>query len=136
MISSLQRKGNVLVTADCRRQITESSSATTRAHDVRNAAGREPTGVENRDGLLRWLGQPQVVGEMLAGIVLGPSVLGWIAPGAYALLFPIGSVRFVGALSQLGLMLFMFLVGLELRPEDLRGSGSVRSPWLRPRSTT
>ena len=73
--------------------------------------------------LLRWLGQPQVVGEMLAGIVLGRSVLGWIAPGAYALLFPIGSVRFVGALSQLGLMLFMFLVGLELRPEDLRGSG-------------
>ena len=72
---------------------------------------------------LRRLGQPQVVGEMLAGIVLGPSLLGWVSPGAYALLFPIGSVRFVGAVSQLGLMLFMFLVGLELRLEDLRGSG-------------
>ena len=75
--------------------------------------------------VLRWLGQPQVVGEMLAGIVLGPSVLGWIFPGAYGLLFPVGSVRFVGALSQLGLMLFMFLVGLELQPKDLRGSGHV-----------
>jgi K+:H+ antiporter len=72
---------------------------------------------------LRRLGQPQVVGEMLAGIVLGPSLLGWVSPTAYALLFPIGSVRFVGAVSQLGLMLFMFLVGLELRLEDLRGSG-------------
>lgn len=72
---------------------------------------------------LRRFGQPQVVGEMLAGIVLGPSLLGWVAPGAYALLFPIGSVRFVGAVSQLGLMLFMFLVGLELRQEDLHGSG-------------
>lgn len=72
---------------------------------------------------LRRLGQPQVVGEMLAGIVLGPSLLGWVAPGAYALLFPIGSVRFVGAVSQLGLLLFMFLVGLELRLEDLRGNG-------------
>ena len=72
---------------------------------------------------LRRLGQPQVVGEMLAGIVLGPSLLGWIAPGAYALLFPVGSVRFLGAVSQLGLMLFMFLVGLELRVEDLRGNG-------------
>jgi Kef-type K+ transport system membrane component KefB len=72
---------------------------------------------------LRRLGQPQVVGEMLAGIVLGPSLLGWVSPTAYALLFPIGSVRFVGAVSQLGLMLFMFLVGLELRLEDLRGNG-------------
>ena len=71
---------------------------------------------------LRRLGQPQVVGEMLAGIVLGPSLLGWISPGSYALLFPIGSVRFLGAVSQLGLMLFMFLVGLELRLEDLRGN--------------
>jgi len=72
---------------------------------------------------LRRFGQPQVVGEMLAGIVLGPSLLGWAFPGAYALLFPIGSVRFVGAVSQLGLMLFMFLVGLEMRLEDLRGNG-------------
>src|SRR5690242_7394656 len=72
---------------------------------------------------LRRLGQPQVVGEMLAGIVLGPSLLGWVSPTAYALLFPVGSVRFLGAVSQLGLMLFMFLVGLELRVEDLRGNG-------------
>jgi Kef-type K+ transport system membrane component KefB len=73
---------------------------------------------------LRRVGQPFVVGEMLAGIVLGPSVLGLLAPGAYAALFPAGSVRFLEAVSHLGLILFMFLVGLELRPEELRGRGN------------
>ncbi len=72
---------------------------------------------------LRKIDQPAVVGEMLAGILLGPSVLGALWPAAYALLFPPGSVRFLGAVSQLGLVMFMFLVGLELRPADLRGRG-------------
>ena len=71
--------------------------------------------------LLRHIGQPRVVGEMLGGILLGPSVFGWIAPAAYGALFPIGSVRFLNAVSQLGVLLFMFLVGLELEPEMLRG---------------
>ena len=72
---------------------------------------------------LRRISQPAVVGEMLAGIVLGPSVLGALWPTGYALLFPPGSVRFLGGVSQLGLVMFMFLVGLELRPADLRGRG-------------
>jgi K+:H+ antiporter len=71
--------------------------------------------------LLRHIGQPRVVGEMLGGILLGPSVFGWIAPAAYSAVFPIGSVRFLNAVSQLGVLLFMFLVGLELNPEMLRG---------------
>jgi Kef-type K+ transport system membrane component KefB len=60
----------------------------------------------------RFLGQPQVVGEMIAGVVLGPSVLGLLAPGLQAALFPPESknVLFVGA--QLGVGLYMFLVGL------------------------
>ena len=72
---------------------------------------------------LRKINQPAVVGEMLAGILLGPSMLGALWPTGYALLFPAGSVRFLGSVSQLGLVMFMFLVGLELRPDDLRGRG-------------
>jgi Kef-type K+ transport system membrane component KefB len=55
----------------------------------------------------RFIGQPAVIGEMTAGILLGPSLLGRISP--------------LYALSQLGLVLFMFLVGLEVRPGSLRG---------------
>ena len=72
---------------------------------------------------LRKISQPAVVGEMLAGILLGPSVLGALWPTAYASLFPAGSVRFLASVSQLGLVMFMFLVGLELRPADLRERG-------------
>ncbi|MFM7099952.1 MAG: cation:proton antiporter [Verrucomicrobiota bacterium] len=63
--------------------------------------------------LARWIGQPQVVGEMIAGVLLGPSLLGWIAPTFQPALFPKASlgVLFVGA--QLGVGLYMFLVGLE-----------------------
>jgi len=67
--------------------------------------------------------QPKVVGEMAAGILLGPSLLGWIAPGAASTLFPEGSLEPLRVLSQVGLILFMFLVGLELDTRGLRGRG-------------
>jgi Kef-type K+ transport system membrane component KefB/nucleotide-binding universal stress UspA family protein len=73
--------------------------------------------------LFRALGQPQVVGEMAAGIILGPSVFGWLAPGAFHALFPVESLGLLQPLSQLGLVLFMFLVGLELDLGLLRGRG-------------
>jgi Kef-type K+ transport system membrane component KefB len=75
--------------------------------------------------LFRRLGQPQVVGEMAAGILLGPSLLGWVAPGVSALLFPPASMALLGLLSQVGVLLFMFLVGLELDPKLLRGQGRI-----------
>src|SRR5262245_25590264 len=65
----------------------------------------------------RKIHQPQVMGEMVAGILLGPSLLGWLAPGVSAALFPVESLGFLNALSQIGLLLFMFLIGLELQPQ-------------------
>ncbi|MDF3069816.1 MAG: putative cation transporter/universal stress family protein [Polyangiaceae bacterium] len=69
----------------------------------------------------RALGQPLVIAEMVAGIVLGPSLFGWLLPQASAALFPASSMPVLKMLSQLGLVLFMFLVGVELDPKLLRG---------------
>jgi Kef-type K+ transport system membrane component KefB len=89
--------------------------------------------------LFRRLGQPQVMGEMFAGILLGPSLFGWVFPNLSALIFPPESLGYLSALSQLGLLLFMFLVGLELDPKILRGrthvavsvsNASVVTPFL------
>ena len=65
-------------------------------------------------------GQPAVIGEMLAGIILGPSLLGMISPGAQAFLFPASSLDFLRLLSQLGVILFMFVVGMDLNVRHLR----------------
>lgn len=71
--------------------------------------------------LLKRLGQPPVVGEILIGILLGPSLLGWIWPEAQAWLFPETSLPFIAVLGNVGLLVFMFLVGLELDLTSLRG---------------
>lgn len=68
------------------------------------------------------LGQPEVVGEMLAGILLGPSFLGLFAPGAMEFLFPSQSLDSLRLLSQIGVILFMFIVGTELDLGALRGN--------------
>ncbi|EYU61708.1 Cation:proton antiporter [Leptospira interrogans serovar Manilae] len=66
------------------------------------------------------LGQPSVIGEILAGILLGPSLLGFIFPEGFQLLFPKESLSTLQILSQLGLLLFMFVVGMELDLKILR----------------
>ncbi len=71
--------------------------------------------------LVRPLGQPPVIGEMLAGIALGPSLLGAVAPQTLAALFPAGRLVPLATLSQVGVLLFMFVVGLRLDLGALRG---------------
>jgi Kef-type K+ transport system membrane component KefB len=64
--------------------------------------------------LIRRVGQPAVVGEILAGILLGPSLLGAISPGALDALFPPASLPALSLFGQIGVLLFMFVVGLEV----------------------
>ena len=64
--------------------------------------------------LFSLIGQPGVIGEIVAGIVLGPSVLGFFFPDAFHFLFPAHSLTNLELLSQVGLILFMFVIGMEL----------------------
>lgn len=70
------------------------------------------------------IGQPTVIGEIIAGIVLGPSLLGLYFPGFSATLFPIESLGNLKFLSQIGLILFMFVIGMELDIKVLKNKAS------------
>ena len=79
---------------------------------------------------LRYVGQPPVIGEMAAGILLGPIVFGAIAPQFHAQLFNPSSLPPLEGLSQLGLVLFMFIVGAEMRlPMGIRAQ-LVAASWV------
>jgi Kef-type K+ transport system membrane component KefB len=71
--------------------------------------------------LCKRVGQPAVVGEMAAGILLGPSLLGRYCPELSAALFPVKSLDNIKFLSQVGLILFMFVVGMDLDLGAIRG---------------
>ena len=64
--------------------------------------------------VFRYFHQPAVMGEVIAGIVLGPSLLGRLAPDVSAVIFPTAVVPSLGVVAQVGVILYMFLVGLEL----------------------
>lgn len=70
--------------------------------------------------LLKKIGQPAVIGEIIAGIILGPSLMGWVMPEFTQFVFPPESLVSLKVLSQLGLILFMFIVGMELDMNVLR----------------
>lgn len=64
--------------------------------------------------------QPAVIGEIVAGILLGPSLLGKVAPDVFAFIFPTHTLSNIQLLSNFGLILFMFAIGMELRLTDIR----------------
>jgi Kef-type K+ transport system membrane component KefB len=70
--------------------------------------------------LARKLGQPQVVGEMIAGVLMGPSLFGFFFPDLQQVIFPKDSLKLLYVLSQLGVGLYMFLVGTEFKTELFR----------------
>ena len=65
--------------------------------------------------------QPRVMGEVVAGIALGPTIFGWLAPGLQATIFPTDILPAFGIAANLGLVFYLFLVGLELDPKQLKG---------------
>ncbi|MEU9115317.1 cation:proton antiporter [Streptomyces sp. NPDC048483] len=73
--------------------------------------------------ILRPIGQPKVIGDILAGVLLGPSFLGLLWPDAFHRLFPAELVGVMNVLAQLGLIFFMFLIGRDLEPGYLRDRG-------------
>jgi Kef-type K+ transport system membrane component KefB len=75
--------------------------------------------------LFRRMQQPQVIGEVIAGILLGPSLLGRIAPHVQAFVLPDSVAPYLGIVAQVGVILFMFLVGLELETGLLRSRSHV-----------
>jgi Kef-type K+ transport system membrane component KefB len=67
------------------------------------------------------LGQPRVMGEVLAGIVLGPTVVGALFPAVESAIFPSDLIPYIGVVAQLGLIFYMFLVGLEVDLSQIKG---------------
>jgi K+:H+ antiporter len=70
--------------------------------------------------LFTYVGQPRVIGEMVAGILLGPSLLGRLSPVAMNYVIPPEIMPYLGVISQIGIVLYMFLIGIELNAGLLR----------------
>lgn len=70
--------------------------------------------------LFRQIGQPPVIGEIVAGIVLGPSLFGALAPGAFSFLFAPESIGLLKLFAEIGVLLFLFAVGLDLDLDHIR----------------
>ncbi|MDR6966622.1 Kef-type K+ transport system membrane component KefB/uncharacterized protein YdcH (DUF465 family) [Flavobacterium arsenatis] len=74
--------------------------------------------------IFRKIGQPSVIGEMVAGIVIGPSLMGLYFPEFFDTLFPVASFGNLKFLSQIGLIFFMFVIGMELDLKALKNKAN------------
>lgn len=74
--------------------------------------------------IFRKIGQPSVIGEMVAGIVIGPSLMGLYFPEFFDTLFPVASLGNLKFLSQIGLIFFMFVIGMELDLKALKNKAN------------
>lgn len=74
--------------------------------------------------IFRKIGQPSVIGEMVAGIVIGPSLMGMYFPEFFETLFPVASLGNLKFLSQIGLIFFMFVIGMELDLKALKNKAN------------
>jgi Kef-type K+ transport system membrane component KefB len=81
--------------------------------------------------LARRVGQPQVVGEMIAGVIMGPSLFGLLFPTWQQVIFPKDSLKILYVLAQFGVGLYMFLVGTEFKVDLFRSEcvARLRSLW-------
>jgi len=75
--------------------------------------------------LLATIRQPAVIGEVIAGILLGPSMLGQIAPSVYTFILPSSILRPLNVVAQLGVVLYLFLVGVDLNADRVRAHARV-----------
>jgi len=87
-------------------------------------------------GVVAWIftrcGQPAVIGEMVAGVLLGPSLFGLLAPNAFHFIFAASSLDALRLLSQIGVCLFLFTVGMELDVSEVRHKAQTALVVLAP----
>jgi len=86
--------------------------------------------------IARRLGQPQVVGEMIAGVIMGPSLFGLLFPSWQQVIFPKDSLKLLYVLAQFGVGLYMFLVGTEFKTDLFPFPSTQRSFCLRGRDAS
>jgi Kef-type K+ transport system membrane component KefB len=120
----IDSQGRKLATPDVTPAATEGSAAVTGRSDALVHVLVALTAVLIAGRLLsllfRYVGQPPVIGEVVAGILLGPSFLGQVWPQAAAFVLPPAVAPYLGVVAQLGVILYLFLVGLELDLPALR----------------
>src|SRR5262249_22596341 len=130
-ISRLSSQSTAAATAPRSTDVTESSFSASVESNLRQNATNPLSRlflqlliIIGASGVIAWLfthcGQPAVIGEMVAGVLLGPSLFGLLAPNAFQFIFSASSLDALRLLSQVGVCLFLFAIGMELDVSEVR----------------